>query len=857
MAFLLGAAIAAPAGAAADSALAVSQSDWAVELARSTGLARNLPATVVSERLMAILSSKSYRRIEAEDYRSATPNMTVSASREFGEFSQKGWLQAREETGRLTFVFDLPARRRYLISARVRGGSQVWKVAKSKDQVIVPSDTFSWVTVGEFTLAAGQHAIAVSIPEEGGLDLIELISAGAPPIEPSGGYQPDRELTYGDKAVTLIRAMNAESLLPLGEDSRVWQAEAFSDSRGPLEIREDRDHGTPSQKKWIFANAGEAAATYYISVARDGLYTLRGRFWGEGDNILSLEIDRNRVLFLPQSKDTFGWTTIDTVPLERGEHRIDVELKPKTGADAFQILPHRNEPSDYLLLLAEQGFDEMPLALSSGAEEGRRYHSWLKGEAEKADTVAGFCAMSSGDSQGAFSGQSWVSPLSGKVSCRFEFDVEDRTVEGKGADASDDENNAWRTFEGEQAVKTAGIKTVSDSADYGDPSAGKWLSATAAEAVVRFEVEFPDFGEQTGNSPEGRVVYQGEAERSASFGEHTVSTDSRPGSPSGGEWLRAVSAVTCRFELIVDREGAFSLHSRDFGRDPFSWKVDPEGDLFLFQRSSRPEKDDRFAWRRVAALYLLKGRHVIEVTVPAGGGFDALEIREGEFCSEGIFALWSRDFGLAPVAWTIDPGEAPLSRLRVSPPRTDAFRRHTVATLALTPGRHIVEVSLPRGSGLDSWGLIRKGWCDEELFSLYSRDFGAEPIIFRIDPEDRPPALTQKIFPPEEKEFSWHEVATLYLEPGRHVLMVELDEGGGFDAWEFRKRMQCRCDLEGMCAVPVTWEPARRNAERLGDWLEPERPAPPERPVTQETGASSILDPVNDDDISPVSPFKP
>ena len=848
---LLGAALAAPAPAADPSDPAVSQSDWAAELARSTGLAQNLPAPVVSERLISILSGKSYRRIEAEDFRTASPEVALSASRAFGDFSRKGWMQAQKGNGRLTYVFAIPARRRYLLSARVRGGSEVWKVAKNKERVIVPSEAFSWVVVGEYTLAAGQHAITVSLPAEGGLDAIDLISAGAPPIEPAGGYQPERELTYGDKSVTLVRAMNSESLLPLGEDCRIWQAESFSSSRGPLEVREDDGHGRPSQKKWVLANDGEAAATYYVSIDRDGLYTLRGRFWGEGDSILSLEIDGDRVLFQPENKDSFGWTTINTSPLARGEHRIDVELKPRTGADAFEILSRRNDPSDYLLLLAEQGFDEAPLPVSSGAEGGRRYHSWLKGEAEKADAVTGFCSMSASDSRGAFSGQSWVTPFSGKVACRFEFEVEDPTKQERESVPE----GSWRHFEGEQAQPPAA--SVADDDAYGAHSAGKWLAATAAEAVVRFEVDVPDFGEQTGEGPAGRALSRGEAERAASFGEHTVSGDTGPGTPSGGSWLRADSPVTCRFEFAVDREGAYSLHSRDFGRDPFAWKVDPEGDLFLFQRLSAPEKSDRFSWHRVAPLYLARGRHVIEVTLPAGSGFDALELREGEVCAEGIFALWARDFGPAPFSWTIDPGAAPTSRRRVAPPRTDAFRRHPVATLALSRGKHVVEVGLPRGSGLDSWGMVRRGWCDEDLFSLYSRDCGTEPITFRIDPDDRPPALVRTIFPAEEKSFAWREVATLFLEPGGHVLEVEVDEGCAFDAWEIRKRLQCQCDLEGMCAVPVTWEPALRNAARLGERLGLERPAPPERPVTQESGPSSISGPVNADDISPVSPFKP
>lgn len=819
----------------------ITQGEWASYLAEGTGLKQNLPPTADTDSYIRALSQGGFIRKEGEDYAEVGAGVGATVEEAGGPMSQGKWLRAGKDPGKVTYRITIPLHKRYLLRARVRGDKQFWSIDGGDPIKVEPEKDLDWETVqDEIDLKPGEHAITVDLPAEGGIDILEFITSSTPPIAPAGGFNPAAPLTFTEKVETMVRVLNWERFLPMdAEPCRIWEAESFSAAEGPLEIKKTQDHGIPSDRRWILPPPSESSiVTYYLTVAHEGLYSLKGRFWGDIQNNLSWEIDRNRISFTPDSPDKFGWITIDTVPLAAGTHRIDMELKSGTGADVFQLLKHRNETGDYLVLLAERGFAEGVFALSVVPQEHLAYGRWIEREAEKAVRISGDHSLSDDRSHGSPSGQRWLSP-SGKVTARFEFDISEPDEE-KEQDEEGERSTRIRS-EGEKASDLFGPYSFSESTDHGAASEKEWLQAGGDFVTAYFEVDIRR-GMETAAGPEALLALAAEAERAQKLsGAFAVLTSTDHGEPSGQQWVSSTGTATARFEVDIPSDTLYSIRARDFGPEPLLWKVDPDGVDFLLQTAVNAGGKDSFAWHPVGDVFLSAGRHLVEVTLSGGAGLDGWELRKGDPCGEEIFVLYSRDFGGRPITWTVDPERTlPLFRRTVESPGEKFFDWHPVATLSLPAGKHTVSAKLSPESGLDVWEVRRRGWCDENLYSLRSRDFGPDPISFRLSPWGKPPILEQTVFPAKENSFEWNEVATLSIPEGRHVLEVELGENNGFDSWEITKRNACECELSSLAFTPVTADAARKNIERIGP--EPE-PRPGFSPLPVSTPSYPVLSP--------------
>ncbi len=67
---------------------------------------------------------------------------------------------------------------------------------------------------GKYILKRGSHKLTIIPQENGSFGPIYLTAPCMPKIEPLGGWQPDKILSFGDKAVTIIKALNMEDRLP-------------------------------------------------------------------------------------------------------------------------------------------------------------------------------------------------------------------------------------------------------------------------------------------------------------------------------------------------------------------------------------------------------------------------------------------------------------------------------------------------------------------------------------------------------------------------------------------------------------------------------------------------------------------
>lgn len=402
----------------------ITQGEWAVYLARGLGLEKEMPPGSSTDKYISILGNKGYRRIEGEDFHEASSSLGKEESTEFGSTSRKQWLRAGEESGTVRYKFEVPVHRRYTIRARSRGGSQFWTVDDRGSVMLSPDDTFEWKEVGEFNFKPGEHEVTVSIPPGGGLDLFELLTENASAIEPPGGFQPLTPLTYGDKAATIVKALNLEDELPIdGGFFLIIEAELYDRAEGQFQVSKDQQPGSPSAARWV-KSEGEVTASYSYEVPERGLYSIQARGFGSRKEEWMFDLGVEKVTFVPISPQQFNWDPVTTIFLEAGPHMIDVTLKEGNGTDVIMILRRRSSAGDYLQLLSDLGLQEGALPAKKKPSGQRRYQPYQTMEAEKyRETIKGDVIKDTTDRYGVPSDLSWIRPKGDSVVCRYEVEL--------------------------------------------------------------------------------------------------------------------------------------------------------------------------------------------------------------------------------------------------------------------------------------------------------------------------------------------------------------------------------------------------------------------------------------------------
>jgi len=493
----------------------ITQGEWAVYLARGLGLEKAMPAGSSADKYISVLGNKGYRRIEGEDYFKISSELSIADSDKFGLSSKNKWLAANEKPGTARYRFELPVGRKYTIRARNRGLSQFWTIDERGSVMISPEVDFKWMEVGEFNLKPGPHEIAVSIPSGGGLDIFELLTDSAPGIEPPGGFKPLDPLTYGDKAVTIVKALNLEDELPIDAGFfLILEAELYEKAEGQFQVSEDEKPGGASGKKWLQSD-GQVSAVYNFEIPERGLYTVKARGFGDRKEEWTFDLGEEKTVFTPASLSKFNWEPVTRIFFEPGPHTVEISLQEGNGADVIMIVRRRASAANYLQLLSDLGLQEGALPAKPTTAEARRYQLYRAIEAEKYREISGEVEKSTSDRHGVPSSSSWIKPKNG-------------------------------------------------------------------------------------------------------------------------------SAV-CRYEVELKEDGMYALYMRSFGPSFITWVIDPQGESCLEKRDSFPLSGDEFSWTEVVTLELDRGKHIFEVSLPAGDGLDIFELRKRAWSRAELEALARED----------------------------------------------------------------------------------------------------------------------------------------------------------------------------------------------------------------------
>jgi hypothetical protein len=113
-------------------------------------------------------------------------------------------------------IFDVNINKSGVYTLLIQSGASdlILRVDENVRFVQNGNDKFNNIYAGKYVLKRGTHKLTI-IPQDGGsAGAVYLMAPCMPKIEPSGGWQPDKPLSFGDKAVTIIKALNMEDRLP-------------------------------------------------------------------------------------------------------------------------------------------------------------------------------------------------------------------------------------------------------------------------------------------------------------------------------------------------------------------------------------------------------------------------------------------------------------------------------------------------------------------------------------------------------------------------------------------------------------------------------------------------------------------
>jgi hypothetical protein len=325
-------------------ALAVTQHDWMVTLVESLGWSYGLPDEPQDPDYSNILLGNRTLQLEAEDaFRKGEDNVSEMSFRNFGAFSGRGWLNCGREASDVHLTFTLPLAGNYRVTARIRNGQSRFSIG-DREATATAGARFSEVTLGRFSLAAGEQTITVTLPPGGSIDTLTLKAPNLAPISPWHGWQPAEELSSAALQTTLVQLFGLTDALPSASEPQRIEAEELP--QRAVRVVDTPHLGRPSGGKWLRSISG-AGFRLPLQVTADGFYDLQLRLLGRPVGL----IIAGQQQFSLAGKPYLDELTVAGLSLAAGNHELKFTLPPGGGFDRLDLVARQSTPASLATLL--------------------------------------------------------------------------------------------------------------------------------------------------------------------------------------------------------------------------------------------------------------------------------------------------------------------------------------------------------------------------------------------------------------------------------------------------------------------------------------------------------------------------
>lgn len=171
---------------------------------------------------------------------------------------------------------------------------------------------------GKYILKRGVHQLTIIPQDSGAIGSVYLLAPCMPKVEPPGGWQPEKPLTFADKAVTIIKALNMEDRLPAEKSIKI-----------NITDQEHIEFSLPESGVYSFfiASSTPMESEWFI------------------DNCFHAS------LINPNNSNGFIWKEVGTFPLFAGKHTITNRLKKGKINNSLLIVKRDTATINYMTLL--------------------------------------------------------------------------------------------------------------------------------------------------------------------------------------------------------------------------------------------------------------------------------------------------------------------------------------------------------------------------------------------------------------------------------------------------------------------------------------------------------------------------
>jgi hypothetical protein len=327
----------------------VTSPDWAGHLVEALGLAGSLPLGHGADDLYSLLCPDLAEQEIQAGVSGASPRPPFQVV-----VKNPG---SAGSPGTLRLAFAAPATALYTIKVHGEGAAR-WYADRQSIGIVDPTLLGEDLAGTLIPLSRGPHELDARLAPGARVDQVELVAQRRLCIAPADGWHGHGELTFGDKARTLVQAFGLQGRLPVEEESQVIEGEHFLRA-GSGGMRTSQPLAVPaSADAWATAGEEPTEFTYRFAPSTSGLFSIVARVHGGDRQIWTVDDRYTARIFPPPEAGGFAWTEVATIPLSAGEHVIQALLAPGAGVDVVQLLRRRTDDEDYLRILEDLGLEE-------------------------------------------------------------------------------------------------------------------------------------------------------------------------------------------------------------------------------------------------------------------------------------------------------------------------------------------------------------------------------------------------------------------------------------------------------------------------------------------------------------------
>jgi hypothetical protein len=322
----------------------VTEAEWAVYLAQGLGLDWNLPPNAKSNHYLARLEwtkSVEFQASQMLEGSTATASDDGSVGSSLGSPAEALYEVAMLRAGDYGF------------RVKLAGGGALLKVADQTYEVYQPESDPRWVDLNRVRMSPGSHRLSLLLPQGSRAESLGVTPPCMLPVEPASGWHPLEPLRFKQMAATLAKALDLEQNLPAIGDPITIRGEQFARTLSfPFE---EEVASTENDPFWLSTGGSIVTAVARFQVPEAGVYSIETRYLSERPVRWNMD-SCLRVITCPVTPAQAGRRRSMALPLEAGEHEIEVTLGPGSKLDRVEVQRRDGSDEAYIDVVEDEGF---------------------------------------------------------------------------------------------------------------------------------------------------------------------------------------------------------------------------------------------------------------------------------------------------------------------------------------------------------------------------------------------------------------------------------------------------------------------------------------------------------------------